>query len=932
MDNIKKFSETIILEMIQEIERKDMPQVKGKDVDEVLKIFDENDIGYEQGNAKCSDLKPTQEDYIPEKLESLKKKIQETDWVTHPLFVSKEGKILDGHHRWLAYKEVHGDDYTIPVTKVDLPLEQALTTFDDSASQLGEGRFGNDSWLANPKKMVVKEEENEVKDVVAVTAGRFQPFHKGHYSMYDLLAKKFGKKNTFIGTSDKVEPGRSPFNFMEKKQIISKNFDIPKGNIVKVKNPFNPVEIKKKYDPSKTAYVTVFSEKDAGRLGGKYFKPWTGKNVKGFDQEGYYITAPILKIDVAGKNISGTQLRNLFGSDQLSEKGKKALYKKLYGKFDQKTFDLITNKLSESVILATSVIEDFLSEVNVKQLLLEVTQADDASVDDGPATFYKHPNNYHRDVDEITGKLGWQIVDYLAGDKEEYADQRYKYDHVSDVSFGDVGVRDTTYPDPIAKYKSHMDHIANRLGYEVVDWLLGDKKKDNIIDDPKKEMATHEPLVQDTSDASQPLEESIFSKEWWTNNVMTDKQVLNEGGAFGHLAHPFDDWDLTFGDLKTMIDTALEGSLENVQEKIDGQNIMVSWKDGKLIAARNKGHIKNFGAEALTTQQISDMFAGRGAIHDAFTFAMKDMENAISKLSEKQRRKVFDEGKNFMNIEVVYPATTNVVPYDFPILIFHGSIEYDEDGNPVGGSTESARMLDGMIRQINQEVQENFKLSKNPIITLPKSQDFSKQKSKFNNRLNKLKSKYGLKDSDLIIMYHQKWWEDFITKEAKKKKYKLPNSVLTNLIKRWAYNDKSYKVNDMKKEIDDKKFLDWALKYDKTKHAVQVKKNLQPFELLFLELGAQVLKNLNEFLAVAPESSQQRMKKELDSTIKELETANDVKKMEKLKVQLDRLNAIGGFDAIVPTEGITFMYKDKLYKLTGTFAPINQILGSIKFG
>ena len=36
--------------------------------------------------------------------------------------------------------------------------------------------------------------------------------------------------------------------------------------------------------------------------------------------------------------------------------------------------------------------------------------------------------------------------------------------------------------------------------------------------------------------------------------------------------------------------------------------------------------------------------------------------------------------------------------------------------------------------------------------------------------------------------------------------------------------------------------------------------------------------------------------------------------------------------AIVPTEGIVFKYKGKVYKFTGAFAPINQILGSLKFG
>jgi hypothetical protein len=126
MDSIEKLSEQIILEVIHEIERKDMPQVRGKDVDDVLKIFDECGIKYEQGNVKCVDLTPTQEDFIPEKIESLKKKIQSKDWVTHPLFVSKEGNILDGHHRWLAYREIYGDDFQIPVTKVEFSMTVLL--------------------------------------------------------------------------------------------------------------------------------------------------------------------------------------------------------------------------------------------------------------------------------------------------------------------------------------------------------------------------------------------------------------------------------------------------------------------------------------------------------------------------------------------------------------------------------------------------------------------------------------------------------------------------------------------------------------------------------------------------------------------------------------------------------------------------------------
>ena len=48
--------------------------------------------------------------------------------------------------------------------------------------------------------------------------------------------------------------------------------------------------------------------------------------------------------------------------------------------------------------------------------------------------------------------------------------------------------------------------------------------------------------------------------------------------------------------------------------------------------------------------------------------------------------------------------------------------------------------------------------------------------------------------------------------------------------------------------------------------------------------------------------------------------------------QIEKLQAIGGLDAVVPSEGVVFKYKGKIYKFTGAFAPINQILGSLKFG
>jgi hypothetical protein len=402
-------------------------------------------------------------------------------------------------------------------------------------------------------------------------------------------------------------------------------------------------------------------------------------------------------------------------------------------------------------------------------------------------------------------------------------------------------------------------------------------------------------------------------------NESVNKKVISEGGAYGHMSHPFDDMNLTFGDLKNIITGALTGKLELTREKTDGQALAISWKNGRLIAARNKGHLQNAGANAMGIEDVASKFAGRGGLTDAYNFAMKDLSAAISGLSDAQRTKIFDEGKCFMNLEVIWPTSVNVIPYGQPLLVFHNTTCYDESGKAVGADQSAARILAGMIKQVNGDVQSKYTIQGPPVTQLPNNEQLSSKQTKYLTQLQKLQFEFQLSNKDGVAEYHQAWWANFIDK-SKVKLQKLERDALIN---RWAFGDKSFRLNT----ITDKDAQKWATDNDKVNVAKQQKENIRPFEEIFLGVGADVLSFMDSVLTANPNAAVANMKQRLKDTADKVRGSGDVSKIAKLKQELARLQSIGGLEKIVPNEGIVFIYKGNTYKLTGTFAPLNQILG-----
>lgn len=408
---------------------------------------------------------------------------------------------------------------------------------------------------------------------------------------------------------------------------------------------------------------------------------------------------------------------------------------------------------------------------------------------------------------------------------------------------------------------------------------------------------------------------------------------LNEGGLAGHMAHPFDknkSQSLSFADMKEMIARGLQGRLdiENaVTEKTDGQNIFMTVKDGQVKFARNKTERIN----PLSVTELQSKFAGRGPISDAFGEAGNDLAAAFSKINPENLQSIFQNGKVFANMEIIYPDTKNVIPYEIAVLQFHNLVEYDENGNVVETDLTGGNVVQRAIQDANAHMQNTFNLIPPQKIKVGSVENFQDYQDALFNELNQLRDKYNLQDTDKIAEYHKAWWKDLIRDKAQQLNYDISEELLDQLVRRWSFNDKSNTIVTIKKQIDNPEFLNWVSTFDKKDFKQYQKDNLQPFESIFLKLGAEIMKNASNFLAANPAKAVQEIRKDIAQVIKDLRSTGDISKMALLKTQLDRIKRLGGFEKIVPVEGIVFTYGGNTYKLTGAFAPINQILGTLKY-
>ena len=508
---------------------------------------------------------------------------------------------------------------------------------------------------------------------IVIYSGRFQPFGKHHYQSYLHLCEKFGQDNVYICTSNHTDE-RSPLTFNEKVKFIQK-YGISK--IFQVKQPYKCTELTSMFDPQKTAIIFAYGRKDVERLNTNgYFTPYrNNNNLQPLSQCGYLYVLPHIQILHNNIEINGTNLRKMLCKVSPEE------FTRLMGWYD-----------SELDVLCKHSFYDPTEQVveSVVQHLTQLTEGD-----------------------KITKTELMRI--------EQYIDKFFKQFNI-DIDFQDIykgthffqRLNDPRNDTPITgddlrkifkkvsiKHGLHLSKL--NLGAEGV---LRDMETDvNIPFVVKWDRQNQEiDLVPKTIMKKKNFKSAgpFLTVENFKDMLQLDAKPFNK-----HIQHPYEDKSATCSDLCQFVeDIILNPDSYRATIKYDGHNFQITYKDGQVLASRNKSTIVN----PMTLAQVYQKFEGKGNIQITFTEAHKAMSAFLSGFDADFLNSVFGNGRTFLNFEILHPLARNVYDYgDTPCISLHSLITYDQAGNEITRSSDLPRQFKNV-----KQTFRNFKVQQTP--------------------------------------------------------------------------------------------------------------------------------------------------------------------------------------------------------------------------
>lgn len=403
------------------------------------------------------------------------------------------------------------------------------------------------------------------------------------------------------------------------------------------------------------------------------------------------------------------------------------------------------------------------------------------------------------------------------------------------------------------------------------------------------------------------------------------KKLLLEGGVGGHLNHLYDNVNMTYNKMAQILKKASSGELVGT-EKADGYNIFLGYRDGQARAARNKGDMQRGG---MTMQDlVAREFKGGEKVRQAYLQSFEAYQAALDSLSDNDKAKIFGpNGEIFYNTEIMGPAAAQLLNYDINVLSIHrgGHKTYNRELDTVEviDASESSAYLDKVIDRFEQATSDKtFSVQRTAFVEL-KALDSD---ASLNVALSKLQ-KAGFSGSMTILEFQ----EQRIRPKIDSTLPYFDPAIRQQVIDRILNKEGKKGVAQITKGFprDQKAIVSQLVKQDKR----LIKEAMWPIEEAVHEFAVDMLEGMESAYILDNEKELKRLQQEVKEAIKQISAytgpgEEDVKDI--LLQQLQKLKHHSKVNAT--TEGFVFEEDGVLYKFTGNYAPMNQLLGLFKYG
>ena len=416
------------------------------------------------------------------------------------------------------------------------------------------------------------------------------------------------------------------------------------------------------------------------------------------------------------------------------------------------------------------------------------------------------------------------------------------------------------------------------------------------------------------------------------------KIPMNETAAAGRIDHPYDDNNLTFGEIKEMIMSLFSGKITDIEEKIDGINILASVDiNGNVIFARNKTHL-------LNTPMLADDIKNNSNWNEKTKMSFINGVNTITKVFNNIKNKIdyfnYDDKvdgvkyRNWISIEIVDHSNMNVIPYVDNFVSFHKKIitvctkyypkeDYSKSVFADPNIETDTYKLEQAIKETNLKDDE-FKASITPKMIFRNLGNSNIIAVENINELIDLMDEYEINDNNTVAEYKYKAYLKYLINNNP---IHLTKKEMEKLSARWS-GLRNVQINDFRIKDMDPTQMKMTIKkireFEKNNLAALRKRIMMPLDRFFINLGNDALKLFKGGKNEGNESKvTEQIRKAIANSISNIQETGDIKSLEKLEYLLFRL---GDTIEVNASEGIVFKYHGRFYKLTGTFAVLNQIM------